>query len=68
MIAICFWSDHIGNRGWPTQIGWLGEILGFAIYLGVPATNHAARFAALILAEAGHYSEFAYVPFSQNVR
>jgi len=57
MIAICFWSDHIENRGWPTQIGWPGEILGFAIYLGVPSAKHAARFAALILAEAGHYSE-----------
>jgi len=56
MIAIYFWSDHIGNRGWPTQIG-IGEILGLAIYLGVPSANHAARVAALILAEAGHYSE-----------
>ncbi len=53
MIAVSMWSDRISNRGWPSQIGWWGEILGFAIYLGVPSTNHAARFAALILAEAG---------------
>ena len=32
-------------------------IAGFGIYLAVPASNHAARFVALIFAEAGHYSE-----------
>lgn len=34
-------------------------VLAFGIYLGVPDTNHAARFAALILAEVGHYGKCA---------
>ena len=32
-------------------------IVAFGIYLGVPSTNHAARFAALIMAEVGHYGK-----------
>ncbi|KAL7418357.1 hypothetical protein Q5752_006815 [Cryptotrichosporon argae] len=48
-------SDRYRNRGWPTQFGWWIMIVAFGIYLGVPNTNHAARSAALILAETGHY-------------
>jgi hypothetical protein len=32
-------------------------VVAFAIYLAVPSSNHQARFAALVLAETGHYSE-----------
>ena len=31
-------------------------LTGFGIYLGADASNHAARFAALIFAEIGHHS------------
>jgi len=54
MIIAAKLSDRFGNRGWPTQFGWLLLILGFAIFLAYP--NKPARFAALILAETGHYS------------
>lgn len=50
-------SDRYKNRGWPSQFGWWVMILAFGIYLGVDPSQHAARFAALILAEVGHYSE-----------
>lgn len=53
-------SDRYKNRGWPIQFGWAVMVLAFGIYLGVPATNHPARFAALILAEIGHYGELSH--------
>jgi hypothetical protein len=59
MVVFSWVSDKKKNRGWPSQIGWWMMILAFAIYLGLPTTNHPARFAALILAESGHYSELA---------
>jgi hypothetical protein len=57
MIALSFASDWSKNRGWYVNFGFVLMIAGFGIYLGVPASNHAARFAALIFAEAGHYSK-----------
>ncbi|THY47677.1 hypothetical protein D6C98_07019 [Aureobasidium pullulans] len=48
-------SDRFGNRGWPTQFGWLLLIVGFGLFLGTPTSNKPAHFAALILAETGHY-------------
>lgn len=57
MVLCAMLSDKYKNRGWPIQFGGLLSIAGFAIYVAVPATNHAARFAALILAEVGHYSK-----------
>lgn len=50
-------SDHYKNRGWVVQFGGVLSTIGFLIYLVVPSTNHPARFAALILAEVGHYSK-----------
>ncbi|RSH80868.1 hypothetical protein EHS25_007037 [Saitozyma podzolica] len=55
MILASWISDRILNRGWPTQFGWWIMVVAFAIYLAVPSTNHQARFAALVLAETGHY-------------
>ncbi|KAI9637765.1 major facilitator superfamily domain-containing protein [Dioszegia hungarica] len=55
MVIASYISDHYRNRGWPSQVGWWMMILAFGIYLGVDTSNHAARFAALILAEVGHY-------------
>lgn len=57
MVIASYISDHYRNRGWPSQVGWWMMILAFGIYLGVDTSNHAARFAALILAEVGHYGE-----------
>lgn len=57
MVLFAFLSDRFKNRGWPIQFGSLLSTMGFLIYLIVPPTNHAARFAALIFAEVGHYSE-----------
>jgi len=57
MIAVAKASDRFGNRGWPTQFGWTLLIVGFAIFLGAPTENKPAHFAALILAETGHYSK-----------
>jgi hypothetical protein len=62
MIALSFASDWHKNRGWYVNFGFVLMIAGFGIYLGVPASNHAARFAALIFAEAGHYSEHGTGP------
>jgi hypothetical protein len=56
MIIAAKLSDRFGNRGWPTQFGWMLLIVGFAIFLGAHTENKPARFAALILAETGHYS------------
>lgn len=56
MIIAAKISDRIGSRGWPTQFGWLLLIVGFATFLGAPTSNKPAHFAALILAETGHYS------------
>lgn len=56
MIIAAKVSDRFGNRGWPTQFGWLLLIVGFAIFLGAPTSNKPAHFVALILAETGHYS------------
>ena len=56
MIIAAKISDRFGNRGWPTQFGWMLLIVGFAIFLGAPESNKPAHFAALILAETGHYS------------
>jgi hypothetical protein len=56
MIIAAKVSDRFGNRGWPTQFGWMLLIVGFAIFLGAPESNKPAHFAALILAETGHYS------------
>jgi hypothetical protein len=61
MILASWISDRILNRGWPTQFGWWIMVVAFAIYLAVPSTNHQARFAALVLAETGHYSESSSV-------
>jgi hypothetical protein len=58
MILLSYASDRVGNRGHFVNFGFVMMIAGFGIYLGVPATSHAARFAALILAETGHYSEW----------
>jgi hypothetical protein len=57
MIIAAKVSDRFGNRGWPTQFGWLLLIIGFAIFLGAPTSNKPAHFVALILAETGHYSK-----------
>jgi hypothetical protein len=57
MIAVAKVSDKFGNRGWPTQFGWTLLIVGFAIFLGAPTDNKPAHFAALILAETGHYGK-----------
>ena len=57
MIAVAKLSDKFGNRGWPTQFGWTLLIVGFAIFLGAPTDNKPAHFAALILAETGHYGK-----------
>jgi len=57
MIALSYASDYYKNRGYFVQAGYILMIAGFGIYLAVPASNHAARFVALIFAEAGHYSE-----------
>lgn len=62
MIIAAKISDRFGNRGWPTQFGWMLLIIGFATFLGAPAHNKAAHFAALILAETGHYSMFLSTP------
>jgi hypothetical protein len=56
MIIAAKISDRFGNRGWPTQFGWVLLIVGFAIFLGAPTSNKPAHFVALILAETGHYS------------
>ena len=56
MIIAAKVSDKFGNRGWPTQFGWLLLIVGFAIFLGAHESNKPAHFVALILAETGHYS------------
>jgi hypothetical protein len=56
MIIAAKVSDKFGNRGWPTQFGWVLLIVGFAIFLGAPTSNKPAHFVALILAETGHYS------------
>lgn len=58
MIIAAKISDRIGSRGWPTQFGWVLLIVGFATFLGAPTHNKAAHFAALILAETGHYSMY----------
>lgn len=58
-------SDHYGNRGWTMQFGWLCLIVGFAMFLGLPPTNRAGRFIALILAECGHYSEFTHLIYAK---
>ncbi|TIA58898.1 hypothetical protein D6C77_05190 [Aureobasidium pullulans] len=55
MIIAAKISDRFGNRGWPTQFGWLLLIVGFGLFLGTPTSNKPAHFAALILAETGHY-------------
>ncbi|WVR09349.1 hypothetical protein IAU60_006415 [Kwoniella sp. DSM 27419] len=55
MIACAYASDKQRNRGLWVQVGWVIEVLGFAMYLGLPATNHKGRFAALIFGEVGHY-------------
>ena len=57
MIIGSWYSDRIKNRGWPCQFGWWLMVLAFGMYLGISHTNKRARFAALIFAEAGHYSE-----------
>jgi hypothetical protein len=59
MIIAAKLSDRLGNRGWPTQFGWTLLIVGFAIFLGAPTSNKPAHFAALILAETGHYSMYS---------
>ena len=59
MIVLSYASDYQKNRGWYVDFGYILMIAGFGIYLGVPATSTGARFAALIFAEAGHYSEVA---------
>lgn len=58
MIILSYASDKTKNRGWFVDFGFVLMCAGFAIYLAVPSTNHAARFAALIFAEAGHYSRW----------
>ena len=60
MIIAAKLSDRFGSRGWPTQFGWMLLIVGFAVFLGAPTSNKPAHFAALILAETGHYSKFPY--------
>ena len=62
MIAVAKLSDKFGNRGWPTQFGWTLLIVGFAIFLGAPTDNKPAHFAALILAETGHYGKQSTSP------
>lgn len=59
MIIAAKLSDRFSNRGWPTQFGWMLLIVGFAVFLGAPTDNKPAHFAALILAETGHYSEYS---------
>lgn len=59
MIIAAKLSDRFGNRGWPTQFGWMLLIVGFVIFLGTPTSNKPAHFAALVLAETGHYSMFS---------
>jgi hypothetical protein len=61
MILVAKASDRFGSRGWPTQFGWILLIVGFAIFLGAPTSNKPAHFAALILAETGHYSKHSPV-------
>ena len=56
MILLSYASDRVGNRGHFVNFGFVFMVAGFGIYLGVPASNHPARFAALIMAETGHYS------------
>lgn len=58
MVIFSYVSDRFRNRGYPTQLGWWIEAAGFAIFLGAPDSNRAARFTALILGEAGHYSKY----------
>ena len=58
MIIAAKLSDKFGNRGWPTQFGWMLLIIGFGIFLGIDTNNKPAHFVALILAETGHYSEY----------
>lgn len=60
MIIAAKISDKFGNRGWPTQFGWMLLIVGFAIFLGAPTSNKPAHFVALILAETGHYSMYSH--------
>lgn len=60
MIIAAKVSDKFGNRGWPTQFGWMLLIVGFAIFLGAPTSNKPAHFVALILAETGHYSMYSH--------
>lgn len=69
MIAVAKLSDKFGNRGWPTQFGWTLLIVGFAIFLGAPTDNKPAHFAALILAETGHYGKSftIYIPTSLSI-
>ncbi|WWC85699.1 uncharacterized protein L201_000565 [Kwoniella dendrophila CBS 6074] len=55
MILFSYFSDRQKNRGFWTQVGWILEIIAFAMYLDLPASNHKGRFAGLILAEVGHY-------------
>jgi len=62
MIIAAKVSDKFGNRGWPTQFGWMLLIVGFAIFLGAPTSNKPAHFVALILAETGHYSVYSLSP------
>ena len=47
MIIAAKVSDKFGNRGWPTQFGWMLLIVGFAIFLGAPTSNKPAHFVAL---------------------
>ena len=61
MIIAAKVSDKFGNRGWPTQFGWMLLIVGFAIFLGAPTSNKPAHFVALILAETGHYSMYSHI-------
>ncbi|OCF56174.1 hypothetical protein L486_06115 [Kwoniella mangroviensis CBS 10435] len=55
MILCAGFPDRVRDRGLWTQVGWALEIAAFAIWLGVPSSAHKARFAALVLAEVGHY-------------
>lgn len=66
MIVAAKVSDRFGNRGWPTQFGWLLLVVGFAVFLGAPTDNKPAHFAALILAETGHYSKHRPICLSHS--
>jgi hypothetical protein len=66
MIIAAKISDRFGNRGWPTQFGWVLLIVGFAIFLGAPTSNKPAHFVALILAETGHYSMRSHSALRMN--